>query len=128
FRAGVEELDNQQVRQALAYAIPYDTILEDVYQGTALPASTVGTWLPNAHADGSPYKYDLDKAKELLDEAGYGDGFSVNLSYSLVNPGPENEQVAVLIADSFKDIGVTVNLQRPSSEADFTTAYNAGEF
>ena len=128
FRAGVEPLDNEQVRQALAYAIPYEQILKDVYKDTSLPAKTVGTWLPNSHPDSSPYEYDLDKAKELLEDAGYGDGFTVSLSYSLVNPGPENEQVAILIADSFKDIGVTVNLQKPSSEAAFTTSYSAGEF
>jgi peptide/nickel transport system substrate-binding protein len=126
YRAGVPELDNQKVRQALAYAIPYDTILSDVYNNTALPAKTVGTWLPNA--DSSPYTYNLDKAKQLLAEAGYKAGFTVNLSYSLVNPGPENEQVAVLIADSFAKIGVTVKLQKSSSEAEFTTAYNKGQF
>lgn len=128
FRAGFEPLDNEQVRQALGYAIPYDTILSDVYNDTALPAKTVGTYLAGADPESSPYEYDLDKAADLLADAGYEDGFTVNLSYSMANPGPENEQVAVLIADSFGEIGVTVNLIKPSSEAEFTTAYNKGEF
>lgn len=128
YRAGVEPLDNKLVRQALSYAIPYDTILKDVYHDTALPAKTPGTWLANAEPGASPYEYNLDKARDLLAEAGYPEGFSVGLSYSLANPGPENEQVAILIADSFKQIGVTVELRKPSSEAAFTTSYNAGEF
>jgi len=128
YRAGIEPLDNQLVREAISYAIPYEQILEDVYYGTSLPAKTPSTWLPNAFPELSPYEYDLDKAQELLAEAGYGDGFTVSLTYSTANPGPENEQVAILIADSLKDIGVTVNLQKPSSEAAFTTSYNAGEF
>jgi peptide/nickel transport system substrate-binding protein len=128
YRAGVKPLDDQLVRQAISYAIPYDTILKDVYYDTALPAKTPGTWLANADPDASPYSYDLDKAKQLLDQAGYGDGFDVSLSYSLANPGPENEQVAILIADSLKKIGVNVSLKKPSSEAAFTTSYNAGDF
>src|SRR5262249_10937680 len=128
YRSGVPQLDDPKVRQAIAYAIPYDQILEDVYQGTALRAQTVGIWIENSFPDSSPYEYDLDKAKELLAESGYPDGFTVNLLYSLANPGPENEQVAVLIADSLKDLGITVNLQKPSSEAAFTTSNSAGEF
>lgn len=128
YRAGIKELDNKLVRQAISYAIPYDTILKDVYYGTSLAAKTPGTWLPNADPAASPYTYDLAKAKALLTQAGYPNGFTVGLSYSLANPGPENEQVAVLIADSLRQIGVTVKLEKPSSEAAFTTSYNAGEF
>src|SRR5262249_49100828 len=119
YRAGVAELDNKLVRQAISYAIPYDKILQDVYYGTSLAAKTPGTWLPNSDPTSSPYTYDLAKAKQLLAQAGYPNGFSVSLSYSLANPGPENEQVAVLIADSLKQIGVTVKLEKPSSEAAF---------
>jgi peptide/nickel transport system substrate-binding protein len=128
YRAGVAPLDNKLVRQAISYAIPYSTILKDVYDGTALPAKTISTWLPNADPSVSPYSYDPKKAAALLAEAGYSKGFTVSLTYSVENPGPENEQVAILIADSLKKLGVTVNLVKPSSEAAFTTLYDAGQF
>lgn len=128
YRAGVEPLDNKLVRQAISYAIPYDRIIKDVYRDTTLAARTPSIWLPNAFPELSPYTYDLEKAKQLLAEAGYANGFTVNLTYSMANPGPENEQVAILIADSLRQIGVTVNLQKPSSEAAFTTSMNASEF
>jgi peptide/nickel transport system substrate-binding protein len=128
YRAGVKELDDKKVRQAISYAIPYDQILKDVYYGTSLAAKTPATWLPNADPTASPYTYDLKKAKQLLGQSAFPDGFSVGLTYSTANPGPENEQVAILIADSLKKIGITVNLQKPSSEAAFTTSYNAGQF
>ena len=128
YNVNVEPLGDKLVRQAISYAIPYDTILEDAYQGTSLPAETVGMWLPNASDATSPYEFDLDKARELLTEAGYPDGFAVNLTYSMANPGPENEQAAVLIANSLAEIGIDVTLVKPSSEADFGASYSSGEF
>lgn len=127
YNTTVAPLSDPRVRQAISFAIPYDQILSDAYQDTALPAETVGTWLPGAELDEPQFTYDPDHAAELLQEAGVTD-LSLNLLYSMSNPGPENEQVAVLIKDSLAKIGVTVNLTKPSSDADFTAAYSGGDF
>ncbi|MEO1105248.1 MAG: ABC transporter substrate-binding protein, partial [Pseudomonadota bacterium] len=69
-----------KVRQALAYAVNREAIASRVMEGLATPASQIITegffgWNP----DLPELSYDLDKAKELLAEAGYPDGFRVDL-------------------------------------------------
>jgi len=64
--------DDVRVRQALNYAIDWDSILENIYQGYAERLST--GFLPSGFgydADLAPYPYDPERAKELLTEAGY---------------------------------------------------------
>ncbi len=117
-----------RVRQAVAYAIPYNQILSDVYHGSALPAKSVATWLPGADPTAYPYVLNLTKAKALLAQAGLASGFTANLTYSMANPGPENEQAAILIQSSLAQIGIKINLVKPTSEATFTTTYNTAAF
>jgi peptide/nickel transport system substrate-binding protein len=101
---------NREVRQALAYAVPYEDILSSVYGGRADP---LWSFVPGNHPNvlprsANPYKYDLEKAKELLTEAGYPDGFDLNLLVS--SAIPEHQRIAVLIKDSFAKIGVNVTI------------------
>src|SRR6266699_886410 len=78
--------DNPKVRQAVAYAVPYQKIMDAVLFGlakpmfgaTSKPAEEV--W-PQAHM----YNSDIAKAKALLTEAGYPDGFETTLSFDLVH-------------------------------------------
>lgn len=65
-------LNNKYVRQALAYATPYDKIINDLMMGLAEHANSQihkssWAWNPNAKY----YTYDLDKARECLRKAGY---------------------------------------------------------
>ena len=104
-------LDNVKVRQALSYAMPYDDII-------AIGASGRGTQSYGAAPNGvfpystdvKQYTYDLEKAKELLKEAGYeGGGFSLRLTYASENS--TEEAFAPLIKDSFAQIGVDVTIE-----------------
>lgn len=104
-------LDNVKVRQALSYAIPYDDIIKIGAKGLGtqsrgpVPAG-VFPW----SADVPQYTYDLDKARELLKEAGYeGGGFSLRLTYAAENA--TEEAFAPLIKDSFAQIGVDVTIE-----------------
>lgn len=67
-------LDNPKVRLAISYAINRDTITDNVYHGYSVPASST---IPKGIIGfvESPITYDPEKAKELLKEAGYEDGF-----------------------------------------------------
>ena len=69
--------DNPKVRQAVAYAIPYQKIMDAVLFGLANPMFGAPAGKPTEVAWPQPTKYftDIDKAKALLAEAGYPDGF-----------------------------------------------------
>jgi peptide/nickel transport system substrate-binding protein len=76
-----EILANPQVRQAIAHAIDKEGFTEGVLQGTTSPANThftTGSWAYDPDAE-LPV-YDPEKAKALLEEAGYPDGFTINLT------------------------------------------------
>ena len=109
FNVHVEPFDNVKVRQALAYAVPYDDIVNAVFLGQAQkPGGLITTGTLGATDKYWVYEYDLDKAKALLAEAGYAEGFDTDLGFDLSIP--THEDTAVLLKDSFAKIGVNVNL------------------
>jgi peptide/nickel transport system substrate-binding protein len=72
--------DDVRVRQAMAYAINLEEIVDALYAGKAEPLATTGANTIEYFNDGiKPYPYDPDKAKELLAAAGYPDGFETSL-------------------------------------------------
>jgi len=104
-------LNDPKVRQALSYAIPYDDIIKIGAKGLGtqsrgpVPAG-VWPWSP----DVNQYTYDLDKAKELLKEAGYENGgFSLRLTYAAENA--TEEAFAPLIKDAYAELGVDVTIE-----------------
>ena len=87
FNTSVPPLDNLKVRQALAYAVNREEVLaifsKRVYQMaySPVPVQFLAGGLTQAEvaAAGVEYKVDRDKAKQLLAEAGYADGFSLDV-------------------------------------------------
>jgi peptide/nickel transport system substrate-binding protein len=77
-------LDDPKVRQALAYTFPYDQFIAGVMGDRATRAAgpvPAGMWGHSAEIN--PYTYDLDKARELLTEAGYAEGgFDLQMTYA----------------------------------------------
>lgn len=110
--ANAEPWNKLEVRQAIAYAIPYDTIIKDVTYGYALPATS---WIPvglEGHIDASPYTYDPEKSKELLAAAGYPDGKGLPpITFYSKQGVPEEEQVAVYIQAELAKIGIQMDIQ-----------------
>jgi peptide/nickel transport system substrate-binding protein len=101
--------DNKKVRQALAWATPYQDIIDKVYYGHARRMTSI---VPDIYAGYTPtyaYQYDLTKAKNLLAEAGYPDGFDVSLAYNASQK--ESEEMSILLKSSWEQIGVRVTLQ-----------------
>lgn len=107
----VPPFDNQKVRQAMAYAVPYEEVLKTVYYGMADPMkSFLMPWADGYDASTWPYTEDLDKAKALLTEAGYPDGFETSVMLS--GAWPEYEELAVQIQSNLAKIGVKLNIDK----------------
>ena len=84
-------------------------------QGQA-PSSLITKGTIGALEDIWPYSVNLDKAKSLLAEAGYPDGFDMDLVFNL--SASTHADAAIFIKDSYSKIGVNVNL-KPESPAAF---------
>jgi len=118
FAQDKEPFTNVLVRRAMLYAIPYDRIVSVALGGrgerAACQYNPDDITCNNSYAQ---FTYDLDKARALLAEAGQT-SFSFDFWYS--NALPYNNDIAILIADSMKQIGVTMNL-RPTPRLQLTT-------
>ncbi len=104
--------DNIKVRQAIAYAIPYQKIIDAALFGRARPLFGGPAEVTNAEwPQQSPYKTDLAKAKQLLSEAGYPDGFETSLSFDL-GAAVTNEPLVVLVQESLAQIGIKTTIDK----------------
>ena len=97
------------VRQAIAMAIDRDRIIKDIMRGFAEPTETMlakGHW---ARGESLPsYPYDPAKAKQLLAQAGYPNGFSFTFKTST---DAEANSRAQVIQQMLKQIGVNMQIQ-----------------
>ena len=73
------ELKDEKVRQAMNYAIDKDAYIQLMYSGYAKPATSIVPSIIGGYKEQTPYTYDVEKAKELMKEAGYEDGFKLTL-------------------------------------------------
>jgi peptide/nickel transport system substrate-binding protein len=107
--------DDVRVRQALNYAVDKKAINDSLYKGLAV---TMTSPLPPAEwgFDDSlkGYPYDPEKAKALLKEAGYPDGFKTELlAYTSARGyNPAGPQLAVAVQGYLKQIGVEASVQQ----------------
>ncbi len=106
----IPPFDNKDLRKALSYLVPYDTIINDVYQGRALaPKSFVPVLGVTYNPNFWEYETNIDKAKEHLAAAGFADGFEFTLN---IKQGEEIARIlAVTLQTAFKEAGVTVNIR-----------------
>ena len=102
-------LADKNVRQAIAYAVDYEGIM-DLLNGYADWApSIIPLGVMGVDPDMKRYR-DLDKARELLAEAGYaGGGPEVELSYG-ADPGSLRETIAAKLKADLEEAGIVVNL------------------
>jgi peptide/nickel transport system substrate-binding protein len=105
--------DNLKVRQAVAYAIPYQKIMDAALFGLAKPMFGAGPGTPTEVAWPQPHGYttDVPRAKKLLAEAGYPDGFETTLSFDLGFAGV-NEPICVLTQESLAQIGIRCTINK----------------
>lgn len=99
---------NKKVRQAIAYGVDLDSIVETVYAGGATKANSIIGPKVVTHADCKTYEYNPEKAKELLKEAGYPNGFKTSI---WINNNPIRRDIAVIFQDQLKQIGIDVQVE-----------------
>ncbi len=75
------QLSDPRVRQAIAYALDMETIVDTIFEGNAILADGLQPHGPNKPEGLSYYKYDPDKARALLSEAGWNDNRELDVVY-----------------------------------------------
>jgi peptide/nickel transport system substrate-binding protein len=105
--------DNVKVREAVACAIPYQKIMDAVLFGLGRPLFGAKDGVPAEAAWPQPHKYNTDiaKAKQLLAEAGYPNGFETTISFDLGFAGV-NEPLCVLTQESLAQIGIKTTINK----------------
>ena len=105
--------DNVKVRQAVAYAIPYQKIMDAALFGLARPMFGAAADAPTQVAWPQPHKFntDINKAKQLLAEAGHPNGFETTISFDL-GFATINEPLCVLTQESLAQIGIKAEINK----------------
>jgi peptide/nickel transport system substrate-binding protein len=121
---GHPALQDVRVRQAIAYAVDFDAICEKLLFGGTYPPATLWEEMPFAYPDAEPYKYDADKAKVLLDDAGWvdsngdgtrdKDGVELILVYSTTQGREVREQTQVVAMQYLEDVGIGIEIANNS--------------
>ena len=105
-----------KVRQAVAYAMPYDAIVETALYGECVPMYGAESMTAKTIDWPQPYPYSTDpaKAKSLMAESGYPDGFDTTLAFDL---GTKEwaEPMCVLVQEALAPIGINVTLEKVPS-------------
>jgi peptide/nickel transport system substrate-binding protein len=120
FDNGKEPFSDDRVRLAFKYMCDYDALADTVMAYDGVPRADVvpiGAYGALDAEEGQPFSLDLDKARALLDEAGYGDGFEADLA---VGSLPYNAPVAQHIQQNASKLGITLNIEQMANAQLFS--------
>lgn len=102
--------DDPKVRQAISMMVDKDEMIEGVYEGFGIPA--IGPLAPGIfgyNEDMKPLSTDVEKAKELMKEAGHEDGFKTSV---WTNDNPQRADMAIILQDSLKVLNIDVKIEQ----------------
>lgn len=100
------------VRRALSHAIDRN-LIRQALPGLEVPADVV---FDADDQEVTTYGYDPDRARELLEEAGYGDGFAVSVMFQMRSP---EDILAEIVRSAWEEIGLSVQLEGMEATAAF---------
>lgn len=114
--------DNVKVRQAVAYLIPYDDLVKEIMYGNAVRTTSMLPDNVTGHIsdDKTYYQTNVEKAKSLLAEAGYPNGFECSMT--LGNGFTDWEETAVAIQAALKQANITMSINEMDRSAFLTEA------
>lgn len=124
-----ELFDDPKVRRAVSLAIDREALVDGVYRGIAT-ATTNGLseayWTPGP--DSPKVETDLAQARALLAEAGYPDGFVMEIVSSPSRPGAHAEALAIQIQGMLGEVGIDVTVTNVPVASEFSDRFFAGEY
>jgi peptide/nickel transport system substrate-binding protein len=132
-----------RVRQAIGHAIDKKTIVERVQNGHAEPAETLSvspdpSWTPEIPAD-KVFDFDLDKARQMLEDAGYkdtdgdgvrempGGGKPLNFTYYVRSDGETGPEIGEFVTGWLKEIGIATS-KKVADDSQLTTIIGKGDY
>ena len=104
--------EDPRVRLAMRYLIDYQGLGDSVMRGVGEPRASfapIGSFGALDAEEGQPFSVDIDRARELLAEAGYADGLTVSM---LIGSAPFAAPVAQSIQETAAAAGVTFNIEQ----------------
>ena len=125
----VEPFDNELVRQAMCYAVDVDAIMDLTAEGHG---AKLGTSIYPAFSKyfdeelANAYPYDVEKAKELLAEAGYPNGFSMKITVPS-NYTP-HMNVAEVLVEQLRDVGIRARINPVEWDTWLSDTYIGRDF
>ncbi|NOZ72897.1 MAG: ABC transporter substrate-binding protein [Chloroflexi bacterium] len=99
-----------RVRKAMNYAVDIDAIIDAIFEGHAKPAIGFVATSELGYDNAEPFGYDPEKAKALLAEAGYADGFEIGMACP-AGAYTHFEEVCEAIVGYLADVGITADLE-----------------
>lgn len=119
-------LGDKRVRQAMNMVFDKEAMVQALYLGNAEPTAQVFRKGSDAYIEGleDPYPFDVEKAKQLMSEAGYADGFELELP---TMEGQNHETLMPYVTQQLAEINITVK-QVPLSGANAISDLLSGKF
>ncbi len=106
----LEALKDARVRQAIVYAVNNVGISDKIMKGTATPAGQMSPKGYYGYKESLKPRYDLEKAKSLMKEAGFADGFEATM-IAPNNRYVNDEKIAEAFVAMVSKIGIKINLK-----------------
>lgn len=120
----VPQLKDERVRQALNYAIDRQKISDGLLGKFGAPTEQVVMPGQSGYSDDAFYGYDPARARSLLAEAGFPNGFSLPVT---TNPKRGLGLIVQAMADDWKAIGIDVKLTTEANDGTYSKAQTAAE-
>lgn len=109
FNINKKPFDDVRVRQAISMLVDQKSIIDGIYEGIGDPAK--GPLAPSVFGYDdtiTPLTYDVEKAKALLAEAGFEEGFTTTI---WTNDNPQRQNIAIMLQESLKQVNITANIE-----------------
>jgi peptide/nickel transport system substrate-binding protein len=120
-------LDDVRIRQAVNYAIDRELLIEFVAEGLARPLTTHMTLMSPYALEYNKYPYNLEKAMELLEKAGYSFG-ELELTIALPQPYEFHQRTGEVIAQMLEAVGIKTKLQIVEWGTWISDVYNGRDY